>query len=349
MAIAFAIGCGGNSSHIIPPPTTSTGLYVSNTSSSSISGYTGTGTLSAIGGSPFSQAGTQPTWMATTGGTVFFASSSPTGLGATASSSGVLATNVTLTSTGTIGGMTTTPDQSAVIVVDTTNRLVQAYQASGNTAATFGTGAATDIQAGAVAITPDAKYVYVVNDSAFSSIQSYTYDSTSGDITITANKPTQVPNPAGVGTVDASRAVIDPTGHFLATNSIAGYIFVFTIASDGTLTFTNQNVPVAVNDFLGGLTFDPTGKYLYVVDNTAGQIYGYTVGTGGILTAITGMPLATGANPTSVVVDPGGKNVYVVNQGSNTVTSYSIGSGGALSAGSSIGTGVSPFDLAFTH
>lgn len=349
LAIAFVAGCGGSSSHVIPPPPTSTGLYVTNNGSANISGYTGTGTLTAIAGSPFSQAGTQPTWIATTGSTVFFASASPTGLGATAASSGALATNVTLSPTGTIGGIVTTADQSAVIITDTTNRLVQAYKASGNTASAYGTGTSTDTQAGAVAITPDNKFVYVVNDSPVSSIQSYTYDSTSGNIVTTGKTATIVPAPPGVATVDASRAVVDPTGHYLAANSIAGYIFLFVIASDGTLSSTNQVVPVAPNDLLGGLAWAPSGKYLYVVDMTAGQVYGFAVGSGGIVTPISGTPLATGSSPTSVVVDPTGANLYVVNQGSNTVSSYTIGAGGALTAGSSVATGTAPLDLAFTH
>lgn len=70
---------------------------------------------------------------------------------------------------------------------------------------------------------------------------------------------------------------------------------------------------------------DPTGRFVYVTDQTSNQIYGYTVNSStGNLTALTSSPWGTGLFPVSITIDPRGKYLYTTNFNSGTVSSYAI-------------------------
>jgi 6-phosphogluconolactonase (cycloisomerase 2 family) len=56
----------------------------------------------------------------------------------------------------------------------------------------------------------------------------------------------------------------------------------------------------------------------------------YTIGANGSLNIVSGSPLATGNQPTSVVVNKAGTDLYVANQQDGTVSGYSISSNGAV-------------------
>jgi DNA-binding beta-propeller fold protein YncE len=56
----------------------------------------------------------------------------------------------------------------------------------------------------------------------------------------------------------------------------------------------------------------------------------FTIGTGGVLTSVTGSPFAAGSQPFSVVVNSAGTDVYVANQIDSTISGYSVGGTGAL-------------------
>lgn len=359
-AIALAVltllsACGGGSSsggHTAAPKN----LYVSNAGSSSISGFgidASSGALTAVGGSPFPETNTAPTFLATNGTNVFFASQSPTGVGAATIGSNGALSNVSLLSTGTVNALAMTPDGSAVLIADATNRTLGAFKASNGTLTAFGKNVQTDTQPTAVLITPNGKFIYVVNGSIFSTITHYNFDATTGDVTTITPTPTPnvFPAPANVGDVESTRAAMSPTGHYLVANSASGYLYLFVIAGDGTLSTNGQNIPVNPYDPLGGVAIDPTGKFVYVTDRLNNMVYGFSFGSSSFLTAITGSPWPAGHTPISVTADSSGKFAYVVNQGDNTVSAYSIGKDGALTALSpaTYATGTTPVDVAVTH
>lgn len=74
-----------------------------------------------------------------------------------------------------------------------------------------------------------------------------------------------------------------------------------------------------------------TGNYVYVANQTADTLAGFSLATGG-LTAVPGSPvvLASGLVPSSVVVTR--QNTYVYVGGNGAISCYSIGTGGALTA-----------------
>ena len=89
---------------------------------------------------------------------------------------------------------------------------------------------------------------------------------------------------------------------------------------------------------------DPSGRFVYITDQAANQLYGNGIGTGGALMPMPNGPFNTGLLPVAVTVDPRGKFLYVANNTSGTIGAYAIdqasgapvgsaGSGGTVSAG----------------
>ena len=115
-----------------------------------------------------------------------------------------------------------------------------------------------------------------------------------------------------------------------------------------TTGYTAPTIPK--NDF--GAAVEAQGKYLYATFHTTEQIYGWTIGSGGGLTAISGMPLTlsflagVGYNSqgrTSLITNPAGTLLFLADSLSDQIYVYSIGSGGALTAVSG-----SPFSTGFS-
>ncbi len=90
--------------------------------------------------------------------------------------------------------------------------------------------------------------------------------------------------------------------------------------------------------YLSGVTASsiavaPRGVFVYVTDSASNQIIGYTVGSGGALTAMTNGPFATGSLPVNMTIDPRGAFLYTADQNDNAISAYVINpAGGSLSA-----------------
>jgi 6-phosphogluconolactonase len=69
---------------------------------------------------------------------------------------------------------------------------------------------------------------------------------------------------------------------------------------------------------------EQTSRFVYVTDQAANQLIGYTVAPSGALTPMVNGPFATGLFPVNLTVDPTGKLVYVVNYNANTVQGYAL-------------------------
>jgi 6-phosphogluconolactonase (cycloisomerase 2 family) len=93
---------------------------------------------------------------------------------------------------------------------------------------------------------------------------------------------------------------------------------------------------------------DPTGRFVYVTDQNANQIYGYSIDSqqSGNLTPLVSSPYGTGLFPVSIIIDPRGKYVYATNFNSGSVSSYAIdqasGSLSSIAGSASFTTGTRP-------
>ena len=100
-----------------------------------------------------------------------------------------------------------------------------------------------------------------------------------------------------------------------------------------------------------GVNVLASGAYLYVTayDSTAntGYVFGYTIATGGVLSAVSGSPFAVGIHPSAIASDSTSSYVYVTDSASGSVSGFSVASG-VLSplSGSSYPAGNQPSAIA---
>lgn len=128
-------------------------------------------------------------------------------------------------------------------------------------------------------------------------------------------------------------------GYDSTTTSGVGYIFGFTVGSDGTLTAI-PGFPMQVGSQPSAITSDKSGAYLYMTDAKQNLAYGFQIASGS-LTPVSGSPIATGATPSAIVVDATTKYAIVANGQDSNVIVYSISSG-SLSQLGTYTTGTQP-------
>lgn len=110
----------------------------------------------------------------------------------------------------------------------------------------------------------------------------------------------------------------------------------------GCTSSSHVLVPTAINVLT-------SGAYVYVTayDSTAnprvGYVFGFTVGTGGVLTPLSASPFAAGVQPSAIASDPSSTYVYVTDYTNGNVLAYSVASGNlAKLAGSPFPAGNQP-------
>ena len=194
---------------------------------------------------------------------------------------------------------------------------------------------AAGTQARFIQVDPSGKFVYVVN-SGSNDVWTYTIRPGTGTLTPTARGKVRARQaPMGVAFAAGSSPVTYTPKFAYVTNydccgrpALSGYTVD---AASGGLTpipgspFPEGSKPVSV-------AVDPTGRFAYVANNGADDVFGYVIdATTGALATITGSPFATGRGPQSVSVDPSDRFAYVANFLDNTVSGYTINStSGAL-------------------
>ena len=109
------------------------------------------------------------------------------------------------------------------------------------------------------------------------------------------------------------------------------------------------------------LVMSPTAPFLYAVNQTAGNVTGYTVDPGsGSLGVIQGsspglsspFPIVPASHPAAVAIAPAGNFLFVANGTEGTIAVFSIGEKGVLAqAGlpTSVGAGATPTSIAVEH
>jgi 6-phosphogluconolactonase (cycloisomerase 2 family) len=161
--------------------------------------------------------------------------------------------------------------------------------------------------------------------------------------------------PATTGAPSPGQVVVDPNGQYTySIDSTSSKVSIYDIAqagsttpAPGTLTLRTSATPVVAGSAGGNIiAIDPTGRYLYVSDETGNTIYGFTISqTDGTLTPIAGLGASFTTNlnaPSDLIIDRTGTFLYAVNNGNATVSEYTIGAGGVLTAGPVTTSGTAP-------
>ena len=192
------------------------------------------------------------------------------------------------------------------------------------------------------------KYLYVVNGgngtiSQFSITQT---GANAGALT-----PLGTPIPTGNGTNSPLFGTTDVNGHLYVgnfgdtvTDPTADSVSTYTIdPTSGQLSSAGADkVITGATQTINVLT-DPTGKFIYVLDQNAasssspGQVFAYNLDPAtGLLTTQIGTAQPTGATPQGMAIDPTGALLAIDNNVSETISLYTVGSTGAVTPTSPI-------------
>lgn len=151
--------------------------------------------------------------------------------------------------------------------------------------------------------------------------------------------PADVVVPTGVAVTSSGSNVYVSAYDSSTSPNPTGYIFGFSVGSDGSLTALSGS-PWAAGRQPSAVTTDPTGTYLYATDYGNANVLAYTISSG-ILTPLSGSPFPSGNQPAAIVADPSYPYLFVANSLDATVTAYSM-SNGALTRLGSFATGLDP-------
>lgn len=311
----FAPGCGddgggggggfGGGTPIGGGETTTAIVYVTNSGSDNISGYTVNGTtggLSAIAGSPFANVLAPSAIAVSPNGFFAFATNSQTN-------------KVTSFRVGTDGGV-----------------LLASGTSTSPNPAHVGT------TPSAVAISRDTQFLYVANRGS-DSVTAFSIGST-GILTLIPSA-TGTPNPVAAGGSAPVSLIGSSNDRFLyVANNADNTVSVFQIEASGLLKLvppagSNKNPASVGGTAPTALALSSTGQFLYVANRESNNVTAFQVETSGLLTLIPTAGGSTnpvpvgGTSPNDIAVAPNGRFLYTANGGGN-VSAFAIGSNGLL-------------------
>jgi 6-phosphogluconolactonase len=201
----------------------------------------------------------------------------------------------------------------------------------------------------ALAINAAGTYLYVVDtlqpvagcsltNPCPGDIAVYPIDQTTGALGTPLPNNTQFPNfwPLQLTTANTT-TVLTPT----AINVLAGgnnvyvsaynpttnlgYVFGYSVGSDGTLSLFNGGAPLPIGSRPSALASDSAGQYLFIADQLKNQISTYMVQSSGTPLTLQST-VSTGGQPSSLTLD-NDEFAYVTNSLDSNVTGYSVSSG----------------------
>jgi 6-phosphogluconolactonase len=211
----------------------------------------------------------------------------------------------------------------------------------------------------AEAATPNQQYLYVANHGS-NSIAEFTI-STNGELALgnTYTTPGSEPVAMAINEAGTFLFVVDfYQSGYSDTNPGPGELVVYPINSNGSLgspVVSGGNSYSALQCFPSGVSVSQNNDYVYVTNTNTyvvttappstsstpatpsscpsqGTISGFSIGSGGVLTAISGSPFTAGSTPTGIAVDPTSRFLYATDSVEDELIAYNIGSGGVLSA-----------------
>jgi len=200
------------------------------------------------------------------------------------------------------------------------------------------------------------KFLYVINDGN-STISEYSIDQSTGALT-----PLGTPTIAtGDGTNSPLYGTTDINGHlyvanFGTVNSVSAYkIDTSNTNTAGELTLAGPDTVIATATQTINVITDPTGKYIYVLDQNAasatspGQVFAFNLDPStGLIGSQIGTAQPTGATPLGMAIDPTGALLAVVNNADSppTVSLYNVTLTGSTAGGLSAPTSVNADNIA---
>jgi 6-phosphogluconolactonase len=183
-----------------------------------------------------------------------------------------------------------------------------------------------------LAISPDQKFVYAVNETGTTStVSAFKYNATTGDLTFLNKVDSHGADPCFI-TVDAKNVIV--------ANYSGGSLAVFSRKADGTLTEASQVIKHTGKSIdpkgrqqsahVHMVKFTPDHKYLIVNDLGEDQTYIYNYNpTGKEKTLTTKSVLKTnaGTGPRHITFSPNGKFAYLAHEFNGSITALAYTNG----------------------
>jgi 6-phosphogluconolactonase (cycloisomerase 2 family) len=367
LTLCWTTGCDGfwvavNNSNS-SGSTTNDYVYVANANvtntTASLAGFAvGTGTLTAVTGSPYALT-FYPTAVAVNpANSIVFVAGSTEILAFAIQSDGSLST---LSNGGAVGyavsSMDISPDGQWLIALDQNNLTLDEFQINSSTGALTLEGlttypvltGATTTHVFTVKFAPNGNYLFAALGTAGYVV--YTFTTSSGALT---NPLTPLTWASGTS---ANALAVSPNSGtlYIAISGTAPVLAAYTIGSGGALTPVSGS-PFAVGTQPFSVVVNTAGTDVYVANRGSNSISGFSIAaSGGTLTALSGSPYQSGTAVSALAVDNSGDYLLAAaNGGSPDLTMYSYDSAtlGKLDFSTSIATGTDPTGpdaLAMTH
>ncbi len=362
-ALPLMTGCAGfwvavdNSSS--SGTTSSDIVYVANVSAESVAGFTvGTGTLTAVTGSPYSLGLVPTALVVNPANSLLFVAASSEIFAYAISSDGSLSVLNSGSAVGSatlgVASMAISPDGQWLFVLDGDGTTVDEFLIDSSTGTLSQvTGASYIVTSGTVlptsiAVSPNGELVFVSLGNGGDLV--FTFDTSTGVMA-----SSQTLNPISSTTSDNDLAVSPDSAYlYIARSGTNGGLAVYSIGTNGALTpvsgspFTAGSKPVSV-------VVNHAGTDVYVANYAGSDIYGFSVGSSGALTALSGSPYSSGTSVIALGIDNSTDYLLAAaSGGSPDLTMYSFDSTtpGKLDTVAVTATGsdpTTPVALALTH
>jgi 6-phosphogluconolactonase (cycloisomerase 2 family) len=185
-----------------------------------------------------------------------------------------------------------------------------------------------------IAVDPSGNFLLVSDSASFGNGVIVVYEITpvTGVLVQVASSPnlTALVSAPGAGpssvTVDPLDKYVFATNQFAPAIGLPGWTFDDTVGS-GTLTPFTPWQQVTDSDPIW-VSVDPLDRFVYTSNGTSADISAWTIGAGGVLTAIAGSPFATGfaagASAGDIAIDPSGQFLFVTDSANGEVVAYTI-------------------------
>lgn len=327
-ALSLTTGCG---SFWVYPGSSGSGsgntgdyVYVANATTDNLAGYVvGSGTLTAVSGSPYTLGFIPTSVVVNPANTIVFVSGS----------NGIDGF-VNAYSIGTGGALTLLKS----------NNLGSAGEVS-------------------IDVSPDGQWLVGLdaNGAAINEVilDEYQITTSTGVLTLQTNTgggyTYTTANGASIPVIVPQQVKFAPSGGyvFVATGTAGDLVFPFSSGVFSSPQVLNFGAGATTSD--NALAVSSASSYLYTArSGTNGGLAVFTIGAGGALSQVTVPPLTAGSQPTSVIVNKAGSDIYIANQVAvagqtgGSISEYSVASNGTVAALSpaSITTTSAPWALA---
>jgi 6-phosphogluconolactonase len=313
-------------------------VYVTNSGSNDVSGYTinSTGALAPVPGSPFNTNISKPSAVVVSSNGFFaYVANSDTNkvLAFRVSTDGGLLlgpssdANPNPVSVGTTPGvLAISPDAKFLYVANSGSDDLNVFSigAAGVLTPVTPTGSSTKsvpVEVGAdpasIATTKNRKFLYVANRGT-DNVTAFAIDSTTGLLTRIPSSGGKT-NPISTGGKSPKGMSISTNSSFLyVANSDSGNVTVFKIEADGLLTLVSPTpIPVGSKN-PNALILSDNGRFLYSA-NGEGNVTAFTIGDGGLLTLVPSSggntnQVSAETTPVAMTMSVDGRFLYTTNR-----------------------------------